>query len=60
MNIGEKELAELKIEKEDNCKLYREQQQRTADLIEEKGNYITTKAKSFRKFIKQFMLGNWG
>ncbi|XP_038897189.1 synaptonemal complex protein 1-like isoform X4 [Benincasa hispida] len=32
----EKELAELKIEKEDNCKLYREEQQRTANLIEEK------------------------
>ncbi|XP_022141084.1 synaptonemal complex protein 1-like isoform X2 [Momordica charantia] len=32
----EKELAELKIEKEENCKLYRDEQQRTANLIEEK------------------------
>ncbi|KAL4029558.1 hypothetical protein IC575_007777 [Cucumis melo] len=36
----EKELAELKIEKEDNCKLYREEQQRTANLSEEK-DYMT-------------------
>lgn len=32
----EKELAELKIEKEDNCRLYREEQQRIANLIEDK------------------------
>ncbi|XP_022980939.1 synaptonemal complex protein 1-like [Cucurbita maxima] len=36
----EKALAKLKIEKEENCKLYREEQQRTANLIEEKDSMI--------------------
>ncbi|KAG7024625.1 Synaptonemal complex protein 1, partial [Cucurbita argyrosperma subsp. argyrosperma] len=38
----EKELAKLKIEKEENCKLYRNEQQRTANLIEEKDSITKT------------------
>ncbi|XP_022975808.1 synaptonemal complex protein 1-like [Cucurbita maxima] len=38
----EKELAELKIEKEEICKLYKKEQQGTANLIEEKDSITKT------------------
>lgn len=38
--VGDKELEELKIEKEENEKLFRDEHCRAANLIAEKGKYV--------------------
>lgn len=39
-DVGEKELEELKSDKEEREKSYRDEQSRTANLIEEKGKHL--------------------